>query len=47
MLLHLALCHTVIIDISKDEYSASSQDELALVEGAKQLGYEFLKKSAD
>lgn len=44
VLLHMALCHTVIVDISKNEYSASSPDELALVEGAKALGYEFLSK---
>lgn len=44
VLLHLSLCHTVIVDISKNEYSASSPDELALVEGAKMLGYEFISK---
>ena len=44
VLLHLALCHTVIIDLFKHEYSASSPDELALVEGAKALGFEFLSK---
>ena len=47
VLLHLALCHTVIIDISKNEYNASSPDELALVEGAKSLGYAFLSKNYD
>ena len=44
VLLHLALCHTVIIDQSKNEYNSSSPDELALVEGAKSLGFEFLNK---
>ena len=44
----LAVCHTVIVE--KDErtgeisYQASSPDELALVEGAKSQGYEFLNK---
>jgi len=47
VLLHLTLCHTVIVDISKNEYSASSPDELALVEGAKMLGYEFISKNED
>jgi len=41
-LMHMALCHTVIIDPKKGNYSASSPDELALVEGAKSLGFEFL-----
>ena len=47
-LLSLALCHTVVVDNSKDEgedqkrkYSAASPDELALVNFAKQAGYVF------
>lgn len=40
--MHLALCHTVIIDPRKGTYNASSPDELALVEGAKELGFEFV-----
>ena len=41
---HLALCHTVIIDPTDKNYSASSPDEKALVEGAKQHGVEFIKR---
>lgn len=35
MLLHLAVCHTVVIDKQKGVYNAASPDELALVDGAK------------
>jgi len=38
---HLSLCHSIIIDPSDGKYSASSPDELALVDGAKELGFEF------
>ena len=34
-LLFLALCHTVVIDERTNSYSASSPDELALVNFAK------------
>jgi len=37
----LACCHTVILDEKKGQYSASSPDELALVNAGKQFGYEF------
>lgn len=40
-LLFLALCHTIIIDEKKGIYNASSPDELALVNAAKQFGFEF------
>lgn len=46
-LLHLSLCHTVIIDKEdlgnriKVTYNASSPDELALVNGARYFGYFF------
>ena len=40
-LLFLALCHTIIIDEKKGKYNASSPDELALVNAAKQFGFEF------
>ena len=35
VLLHLAVCHTVVIDKQKGVYNAASPDELALVDGAK------------
>jgi magnesium-transporting ATPase (P-type) len=45
----LAVCHTVVVD--KDhktgelQYQASSPDELALIQGAKQAGLTLLEKS--
>lgn len=41
-LLSMSLCHSVIMDAKKNEYTAASPDELALVNAAKQFGYEFL-----
>ena len=41
VLLFLACCHTIIIDEKKGTYNAASPDELALVNAAKQFGYEF------
>lgn len=35
VILHLALCHTIIIDAKKGTYNAASPDELALVNAAK------------
>lgn len=47
----ISICHTVVTD--KDDshpsfikYQASSPDELALVEGAKQMGYVFLGRDS-
>lgn len=40
-LLCLACCHTIIIDPNSKKLNASSPDELALVNAAKQFGYEF------
>lgn len=40
-ILFLACCHTIIIDARKGTYNAASPDELALVNSAKQFGYEF------
>ena len=47
MLLHLALCHTIVIDERTGKYNASSPDELALVNAAKFFGAEFLKRDED
>lgn len=41
MLLFLGVCHTIVVDERKGTYNAASPDELALVNGAKQFGYEF------
>ena len=50
-LICLAVCHTIIIDHNKEKdeytYSASSPDELALVNAAKMFGYEFKSRSVD
>jgi magnesium-transporting ATPase (P-type) len=43
----LALCHDIIIDEKKGVYNAASPDELALVNAAKQFGYEFAGCNAD
>ena len=41
VLIFLGVCHTIIIDERKGTYNAASPDELALVNAAKQFGYEF------
>ena len=46
-LIFLAACHTIVIDARKGAYSASSPDELALVNFAKEYGYNFLERDAD
>lgn len=43
----LAVCHDIIIDEKKGVYNAASPDELALVNAAKQFGYEFAGLDAD
>ena len=40
-IIFLSCCHTIIIDHKKGRYNSSSPDELALVNAAKQFGYEF------
>jgi phospholipid-transporting ATPase len=44
VVLFLATCHTIIVDKKKGKYNSASPDELALVNAAKQFGYEFLEK---
>jgi magnesium-transporting ATPase (P-type) len=44
MLIHLALCHTIILDDRTGKYNASSPDELALVNAAKFFGVVFKKR---
>ncbi len=43
MLIHLGICHTVVVDFKegKQFYNASSPDELALVNAAKYFEYAF------
>ena len=41
VLIFLGVCHTIVIDGRKGTYNAASPDELALVNAAKQFGYEF------
>lgn len=45
--LFLAICHTIIIDQKKGTYNASSPDELALTNAAKEFGYEFADRDED
>ena len=47
VLLHLAVCHTVVVDKIKGVYNAASPDEQSLVEGAKDLGFEFIGREPD
>jgi len=42
VLLHLSLCHSVIIDERTGLYNASSPDELALINAAKFLNCTFV-----
>jgi magnesium-transporting ATPase (P-type) len=46
-LIHLALCHTIIVDERTGKYNASSPDELALVNAAKFFGAEFVKRDEE
>lgn len=41
VLICLSLCHQIVVDDKKGAYNAASPDELALVNAAKQFGYEF------
>ena len=47
MLIHLSLCHTIILDERTQKYNASSPDELALVNAAKFFGAVFLKRDEE
>jgi phospholipid-translocating ATPase len=47
VLLFLATCHTIVIDQRTGKYNAASPDELALVNAAKQFGFEFVDRDAD
>ena len=47
VILFLSCCHTIIIDQIKKTYNSSSPDELALVNAAKQFGFEFKERDAE
>ena len=47
VIIFLACCHTIIIDKKQGKYNSSSPDELALVNAAKQFGFEFKDRDAD
>lgn len=47
VLMHLAICHTVVVDKNKGVYNAASPDEQALVEGAKDQGFVFVGREPD
>lgn len=46
----MAVCHTVVIDKDKKtgemKMQASSPDELALVQGSKDVGFNFIEKTS-
>ncbi len=46
----MAVCHSVVIDVDKktgkENLQASSPDELALVSGSKEVGYQFKEKTS-
>lgn len=46
-ILHMSLCHSIILDERTGKYNASSPDELALVNAAKFFGGEFLKRDEE
>jgi magnesium-transporting ATPase (P-type) len=46
-MVHLALCHTIIVDEKTGKYNASSPDELALVNAAKFFGAVFKKRDEE
>ena len=45
VLIHLAVCHTVIQDKLSGSFNGPSPDEVALVTAAKSLGVEFKEKN--
>ena len=47
ILLFLALCHSIIIDKRTNKMNSASPDELALVEGAQQMGLSFEGKDGE
>ena len=47
VLLHLSLCHSIVIDKRTGKMNSASPDELALVEGAAIQGYQFVGKDAE
>lgn len=47
MLLHLSLCHTILVDDRTGKFNASSPDELALVNAAKFFGYSFARRDEE
>lgn len=47
VLVHLSLCHSIIIDERTGKYNASSPDELALVNGAKFFNVVYESQDVD
>lgn len=47
----MAVCHTVVLDSDKATgkvvMQASSPDELALVQGAEEVGFKFIEKTSE
>ena len=47
VLLHLALCHSIIIDKRTGKYNSASPDEAALVEGVAEQGFVFVNRDSE
>jgi phospholipid-transporting ATPase len=46
-LVHLALCHSILVDEKTGKYNASSPDELALVNAARFFGVKYVERDED
>jgi magnesium-transporting ATPase (P-type) len=46
-MMHMVLCHDVIIDKESGKFNASSPDELALVEGAQKVNFVFKNRNKE
>ena len=47
VLLHVALCHNIVIDKRTGKMNSASPDELALVEGTQRQGFSFEGKDME
>lgn len=47
VLLHVALCHNIVIDKRTGKMNSASPDELALVEGTQRQGFSFEGKNME
>ena len=47
MIKFMACCHSIVVDQKQKSYNASSPDELALVNAAREFGYKFSDRDED